>query len=151
MLRTKSIEDAVNPILNVLVPLEEIEFWGEPHFVPTTLYMYCDEAGDYIWGTRRGTMIPTESTPFKLYWERLKSLYYSILDPNLLDALDALPEETKREGWYKVYRRCAEEVHFGEIRLHHPEDLEEVLYTYAVELNRYLYNATVSTPETLNA
>lgn len=151
MLRTKSIEDAVNPLLNVLVPLEEIEFWGEPHFVPTTLYMYCDEAGDYIWGTRRGTMIPAESTPFKLYWERLKSLYYSILNPNLLDALDALPEETKREGWYKVYRRCAEEVYFGEIRLHHPEDLEEVLYTYAVELLMHLHKATAPTPESLNA
>lgn len=151
MLRTKSIEDAVNPMLNVLVPLEEIEFWGEPHFVPTTLYMYCDEAGDYIWGTRRGTMIPAESTPFKLYWERLKSLYYSILDPNLLDALDALPEETKREGWYHVYKLCAEEVYFGEIRLMHPEDLEEVLYNNAVELKLRLHKAIVPTPESLNA
>lgn len=151
MLRIKSIEDAVNPILNALVSLEEIEFWGEPHLVPTTLCMYCDEAGGYIWDTARGTMIPAESTPFEFYWERLKALYYSILDPNLLDALDALPEETKREGWYKVYRRCAEEVYFGEIRLHHPEDLEGVLYTNAVELNMHLYNATVPTPESLNA
>ena len=151
MLRSYSIEDAINPILNVLVPLEEIEFWGEPHLVPTTLCMHCDEAGDYIWVTARGTMVPKDSAPFEFYWERLKALYYSILDPNLLDALDALPEKTKREGWYKVYRRCAEEVYFGEIRLHHPEDLEEVLYTYAVELNRHLYNATVPTPESLNA
>ena len=95
-------------------------------------------------------MIPAESTPFKLYWERLKALYYSILDPNLLDALDALPEETKHEGWYKVYRRFAEEVYFGEIRLHHPEDLEGVICTYAVELSRHLYKATVPTPESLN-
>lgn len=151
MLRSYSIEDAINPILNMLVFLEEIEFWGEPHLVPTTLRMHCDKVGDYIWVTAPGTMVPKESAPFELYWERLKALYYSILDPNLLDALDALPEETKREGWYKVYRLCAEEVYFGEIRLYHPEDLEEVLYINAVELNMHLYNATMPTPESLNA
>lgn len=151
MLRSYSIEDAINPILRALAPLEEIEFQGEPHFVPTILFMYCNEAGDYIWNTRRGTMMPTESTPFEFYWERLKSLYYSILDPNLLDALDALPEETKREGWYHVYKLCAEEVYFGEIRLMHPEDLEEVLYNNAVELKLRLHKATVPTPESLNA
>lgn len=151
MLRTNPIEDAVSPLLNVLVPLEEIEYQLMPHLVPTTLVVRCDEAGGYVWGTKYGTMIPVESTPFEIYWERLKALYYSIITPNLLDALDALPEETKSEGWYKVYRRCAEEVYFGEIRLMHPEDLEEVLYDNAVELKLHLHRATLPTPESLNA
>lgn len=150
MSRTDVIEDAVSPLLNVLVPLEDIEYQLMPHLVPTTLVVRCDEAGGYVWDTKYGTMTPVESTPFEIYWERLKALYYSIINPNLLDALNALPEETKSEGWYKVYRLCAEEVHFGEIRLMHPEDLEEVLYNNVTELKLHLHKATVPTPESLN-
>lgn len=66
MLRTDSIEDVVSPLLNVLAPLEEIEYQLMPHLVPYTLAVRCDEAGDYIWGIRYGTMVPTESAPFSL-------------------------------------------------------------------------------------
>ncbi len=151
MPRTDAIEDAVSPLLNVLVPLEEIEYQLMPHLVPSTLVVRCDEVGGYVWGIRYGTMVPEESAPFRFYWERLKALYYSIINPNLLDALNALPEETKSEGWYKVYRLCAEEVYFGEIRLMHPEDLEDVLYDNAVKLKLHLHKATVPAPESLNA
>lgn len=150
MLRTNSIEDAVNPILNVLVPLKEIEFQLNPHLLLTTLHVRRDKVGGYIWSTQ-GSIMSADSAPAKILRTRIEELYNAIINPDLLDALDALPEETKREGWYKVYRRCAEEVYFGEIRHLHPEDLEEVLYTYAVELLMHLHKATVPTPESLNA
>ena len=150
MLRTRSFEDAVNPLLSVLVPLKEIEFQLNPHLLLTTLHVRRDKVGGYIWSTQ-GSIMSADSTPAKILRTRIKELYNAIINPDLLDALDALPEETKREGWYKVYRRCAEEVYFGEIRHLHPEDLEEVLYTYAVELLMHLYKATVPTPESLNA
>lgn len=149
MLRTRSFEDAANPLLSVLVPLKEIEFQLNPHLLLTTLHVRRDKVGGYIWSTQ-GSIISAESAPAKILRTRINELYNAIINPDLLDALDALPEETKREGWYKVYRRCAEEVYFGGIRHLHPEDLEEVLYTYTVEFHIHLHNATMPTPESLN-
>lgn len=149
MLRPHTIEDTLSPLLDVLVPVKEIEFLLMPRLMPTTLSVRRDKVGGYIWSTQ-GSIISAESAPAKILRTRIKELYNAIINPDLLDALDALSEETKREGWYKVYRRCAEEVYFGEIRHLHPEDLEEVLYTYTVEFHIHLHNATMPTPESLN-
>lgn len=151
MLRPHTIEDTLKPLLDILVPVKEIEFQLMPHLAPTALAVRYDEVDGYVWETIDGTITPTESVPFRIYWARIKALYGAIINPDLLDALDALPEETKCEWWYHVYRLCAEEVYFGEIRPMHPEDLEEVLYAHAEEFAWLARNATMPTPETLNA
>lgn len=151
MLRPHTIEDTLAPMLDVLVPLKEVEFQLMPHLVPTALSVRRGEENSYVWHTKEGTLTPAESVPFRIYWARIKALYYAIINPDLLDALDALPEETKSEWWYKVYRLCAEEVYFGEIRHMHPEDLEATLYINVKELTMFFHNATMPTPESLNA
>ena len=151
MLRPHTIEDTLKPLLDILVPVKEIEFHLMPHLVPTTLAVRSGEVDGYVWETIDGAITPTDSVPFRIYWARIKALYSAIINPDLLDALDALPEETKREWWYHVYRLCAEEVYFGEIRPRHPEDLEEVLYINAKELTWLMHGATMPTPESLNA
>lgn len=150
MLRPRTIEETVTPLLDVLVPVKEIEFLLMPRLMPTALSVRCDKEGGYVWGTS-SIIMSDKSAPSEIYWERITQLYNAIINPDLLDALDALPEETKREWWYKVYRLCTEEVCFGEIRLYHPEDLEEVLYSHAKELTRRAHTATMPTPESLNA
>jgi hypothetical protein len=146
----RTIEETVTPLLDVLVPVKEIEFLLMPRLMPTTLSVRYDKEGGYVWGTS-GIIMSDKSAPSEIYWERITQLYNAIIHPDLLDALDALPEETKSEWWYKVYRLCAEEVYFGEIRHMHPEDLEATLYINVKELTMFFHNATMPTPESLNA
>jgi hypothetical protein len=77
MLRPHTIEDTLSPLLDVLVPVKEIEFLLMPRLMPTTLSVRRGEEDSYVWGTS-GIIMSDKSAPSEIYWERITQLYNAI-------------------------------------------------------------------------